>query len=56
MPKGLDKRRRCENGHWKYGLPPKENANFAWVQHFIHHLSLSAFAGFLPANHSMSSN
>ncbi len=24
---------------WKYGIPPKRNANFAWVQHFIHHLA-----------------
>ena len=24
---------------WKYGIPPAGNANFAWVQHFIHHLS-----------------
>ena len=21
-------------------VPPKGNANFAWVQHFIHHLAL----------------
>ena len=24
---------------WKYGLPPKGNANYAWIQHFLHHLS-----------------
>lgn len=41
---------------WKYGLPPKGNANFAWVQHFIHHLSPTGFAGFVLANGSMSSN
>lgn len=24
---------------WKYGIPPSGNANFAWIQHMIHHLS-----------------
>ncbi len=41
---------------WKYGIPPKGNANFAWVQHFIHHLSPKGVAGFVLANGSMSSN
>ena len=41
---------------WKYGVPPKGNANFAWVQHFIHHLAPNGFAGFVLANGSMSSN
>jgi len=41
---------------WKYGTPPKGNANFAWVQHFIHHLSPAGTAGFVLANGSMSSN
>lgn len=40
---------------WKYGIPPKNNANFAWVQHFIHHLSPTGQAGFVLANGSMSS-
>lgn len=40
---------------WKYGVPPKGNANFAWVQHFIHHLSPTGTAGFVLANGSMSS-
>ncbi len=40
----------------KYGKPPINNANFAWVQHFIHHLSPSGAAGFVLANGSMSSN
>ncbi len=51
------------NGHllkddvrWKYGLPPTGNANFAWVQHFIYHLSHGGIAGFVLANGSMSSN
>jgi type I restriction enzyme M protein len=41
---------------WKYGVPPSGNANFAWVQHFIHHLAPTGFAGFVLANGSMSSN
>jgi len=34
----------------KYGLPPSGNANFMWIQHFIHHLSPSGMAGFVMAN------
>jgi type I restriction enzyme M protein len=45
-----------EDVRWKYGVPPVNNANFAWVQHFIHHLSPSGVAGFVLANGSMSSN
>jgi type I restriction enzyme M protein len=41
---------------WKFGVPPRNNANFAWVQHFIHHLSPSGIAGFVLANGSMSSS
>jgi type I restriction enzyme M protein len=41
---------------WKYGVPPAGNANFAWVQHFIHHLAPAGLAGFVLANGSMSSN
>lgn len=40
---------------WKYGTPPVGNANFAWVQHFIHHLSPTGTAGFVLANGSMAS-
>lgn len=40
---------------WKYGIPPTGNANFAWVQHFIHHLTPKGTAGFVLANGSMSS-
>ncbi len=45
-----------EDKRWKYGVPPAGNANFAWVQHFIFHLSPSGMAGFVLANGSMSSN
>ncbi len=41
---------------WAYGLPPAGNANFAWVQHFIHHLAPTGLAGFVLANGSMSAN
>src|SRR5437588_4992958 len=41
---------------WVYGVPPAGNANFAWVQHFIHHLAPTGLAGFVLANGSMSSN
>ena len=41
---------------WQFGVPPKGNANFAWVQHFIHHLAPQGMAGFVLANGSMSSN
>lgn len=44
------------DARWKHGTPPKGNANFAWVQHFIHHLKPTGIAGFVLANGSMSSN
>jgi type I restriction enzyme M protein len=45
-----------EDKRWKYGAPPTGNANYAWVQHFIHHLAPNGTAGFVLANGSMSSN
>jgi type I restriction enzyme M protein len=45
-----------DDKRWKYGVPPEGNANFAWVQHFIHHLAPNGSAGFVLANGSMSSN
>jgi len=45
-----------EDRRWKFGIPPSGNANFGWVQHFIHHLSPTGIAGFVLANGSMSSN
>jgi len=41
---------------WVYGDPPVGNANFAWVQHIVHHLAPAGVAGFVLANGSMSSN
>ena len=45
-----------EDKRWKYGAPPVGNANYAWIQHFIHHLAPNGTAGFVLANGSMSSN
>lgn len=40
---------------WKYGLPPAGNANFAWMQHMIHHLAPNGKVGLVLANGSLSS-
>jgi type I restriction enzyme M protein len=45
-----------DDKRWRFGIPPAGNANFAWVQHFIHHLAPTGLAGFVLANGSMSSN
>jgi type I restriction enzyme M protein len=41
---------------WKYGTPPQGNANFAWLQHMLHHLAPNGSMALLLANGSMSSN
>jgi type I restriction enzyme M protein len=41
---------------WKYGVPPAGNANYAWIQHIIHHLAPTGIAGYVLANGSLSSN
>ncbi len=45
-----------EDRRWKYGIPPEGNANFAWVQHMVHHLAPGGEAGFVLANGSMSAS
>ncbi len=45
-----------EDKRWQFGAPPAGNANFAWVQHIVHHLAPTGVAGFVLANGSMSSN
>ncbi|PZU45143.1 type I restriction-modification system subunit M [Gordonia otitidis] len=45
----------ADDPRWKYGTPPQGNANFAWVQHFVYHLSPKGSAGFVLANGSLSS-
>ncbi|MBF0182662.1 MAG: SAM-dependent DNA methyltransferase [Magnetococcales bacterium] len=44
-----------EDARWKYGPPPVGNANFAWLQHILHHLAPNGMAGVVLANGSMSS-
>ena len=48
--------RLADDKRWRYGVPPKGNANFAWVQHMVHHLAPAGIAGFVLANGSMSSS
>lgn len=45
----------ADNVRWAYGAPPRGNANFAWLQHIIHHLAPRGAAGVVLANGSMSS-
>lgn len=47
--------RLAEDARWKFGVPPKGNANFGWLQHIIHHLAPRGTAGVVLANGSMSS-
>lgn len=44
-----------EDARWKYGVPPVGNANYAWLQHILHHLAPHGTAGVVLANGSMSS-
>lgn len=40
---------------WKYGTPPRKNANFAWLQHILYKLSTNGKAGVVLANGSLTS-
>ena len=44
-----------EDPRWRYGIPPAGNANFAWLQHMIYHLSPTGRIGMVLANGSLSS-
>jgi len=44
-----------KDGRWKYGTPPTGNANYAWIQHFLYHLSPGGQAGFVLAKGSLTS-
>ena len=44
-----------EDVRWKFGVPPVGNANYAWLQHIVHHLAPNGTAGVVLANGSMSS-
>jgi type I restriction enzyme M protein len=45
----------CDDARWRYGAPPVGNANFAWLQHIVSHLSPHGVAGVVLANGSVSS-
>ena len=45
-----------DDPRWQYGKPPTGNANFAWLQHMLHHTAPNGSLGLLLANGSMSSN
>ena len=51
-PWGQDKLK--EDLRWKYGLPPASNANYAWIQHMIHHLAPNGKVGLVLANGALS--
>jgi type I restriction enzyme M protein len=44
-----------KDARWKYGIPPAGNANYAWIQHFIYHMSPKGSAGFVLAKGSLTS-
>lgn len=44
------------DARWKYGVPSKGNANYAWIQHMLHHTSPKGVVGLVLANGSLSSN
>ncbi|HET7510432.1 MAG TPA: class I SAM-dependent DNA methyltransferase [Solirubrobacterales bacterium] len=46
----------ADDARWKFGTPPDSNANYAWIQHFVHHLAPDGRAGFVMANGSLTSN
>lgn len=43
-----------DDKRWKYGLPPAGNANYAWIQHMIHHLAPNGKIGLVLANGALS--
>ena len=45
-----------DDARWKYGIPPANNANYAWIEHIISKLSPTGVAGFVLANGSMSTS
>ena len=45
-----------DDPRWRFGVPPAQNANFAWVQHIIHHMAPRGLAGFVLANGAMTAS
>jgi type I restriction enzyme M protein len=50
-----EKKQLEEDQRWKYGIPSKGNANFAWIQHMIYHLTSNGKIGLVLANGSLTS-
>ena len=48
------KRVKPEDPRFKYGIPPENNANFVWIQHYTYHLAPNGKAGFVMANGALS--
>ncbi|WP_344105963.1 class I SAM-dependent DNA methyltransferase [Myceligenerans crystallogenes] len=48
--------RSTDDARWKYGVPPANNANYAWIQHILSKLAPGGSAGVVMANGSMSTN
>lgn len=48
--------RNEEDARWRFGVPPTNNANYAWIQHILYKLAPGGKAGVVMANGSMSSN
>lgn len=44
-----------QDPRWKYGTPPASNANYAWIQHMLHHLAPTGTMATVLANGSLSS-
>ena len=45
-----------DDSRWTYGVPPSGNANYAWIQHYLHHLSPQGMAGIVMSNGSLSTS
>lgn len=48
--------RLTDDKRWKYGAPPPGNANYAWLQHMLHHLTPTGTMGVVLANGSLTVN
>ena len=52
--KDWGQKRLLDDSRWKWGVPPKGNANYAWISHMVSKLSPKGIAGFVLANGSLS--
>ena len=49
-----DQEKLLDDVRWKFGIPPAGNANYAWIQHMIHHLAPNGKIGLVLANGALS--